>query len=345
MELKASPENVFEWFALRLNLVPLPLLHGQIFPVISKAVLSAADKGVFHAVEAGSETVEAIAAACGLQPVPTRQLLDVLASCGYLNFKNNRYRLSLMAGKWVGSLSASDLSDLLIYNNRVVWKWMDHLDSYLETGKGIDYHKSFGDEEWGLYQKAMRAVAVSEVKEFSRKCPVPGTARRMLDIGGAHGLHVKALRERYPGLRAEILDLPGALEAQQRYAEDDNITFIPGDVRETDLGIDQYDLVLMSSLAHHFSSEENRQIAVKVALALKPGGFYVINEFINPEATGSGAGLVGSSSSLFFGLTSASGTWTIGETQEWQKAAGLKPLKVKGYRAIPGRFLIAARKD
>ncbi len=342
MELKASPENIFEWFALRLNLVPLPLLHGQMFPVISKAVLLAADKGVFHAVEAGSETVEAVAAACGLQPVPTHQLLDVLASCGYLSFNDNRYRLSPMAGKWVGSMSSSDLSDLLIYNNRVVWKWMDHLENYLETGEGIDYHKSFGDEEWRLYQRAMRAVAVSEVKEFARKCPVPGDARRMLDIGGAHGLHVKALRQRYPGLKTEILDLPGALEARQSPAEDDDITLIPGDVREADLGTDRYDLVLMSSLAHHFSSEENRQIAAKVASALKSGGFYVINEFTNPEDTGSG--LVGSSSSLFFGLTSASGTWTISETQEWQKAAGLKPLKAKGYTAIPGRFMMAAKK-
>ncbi len=343
MELKASPENVFEWLALRFNLVPLPLLHGQMFPVISKAVLLAADKGVFHAVEAGSETVEAVAVACGLQPVPTRQLLDVLASCGYLNFKNGRYRLSSMAGKWVGSMGPSGLSDLLVYNNRVVWKWMEHLENYLETGKGIDYHRNFGDEEWDLYQKAMRAVAVSEVKEFARKCPVPGQARRMLDIGGAHGLHVRALMERYPGLSADILDLPGALKVQQ-YAGEDKITLIPGNVVETDLGAGRYDLVVMSSLAHHFSSDENRRIAGKVAEALTPGGVYVVNEFVNPGEAGSG-GLVGTSSSLFFGLTSTSGTWTIAETQDWQKQAGLKPLKVRGYTAIPGRFLIAARKE
>jgi len=344
MELKASPENVFEWLALRLRLVPLPLLHGQMFPVIARAVLLAADKGIFHAVEAGSETVEAVAAACGLQPVPVRQLLSLLASTGYLTHKNGHYRLSSMARKWVGAMSPSDLSDLLIYNSRVVWKWMDHLESYLETGKGIDYHRNFGDEEWDLYQKAMRAVAVSEVKEFARNCPVPRQARRMLDIGGAHGLHVRALLERHPGLNADILDLPGALKAQQ-YAGDEAITMIPGNILETDLGAGRYDLVVMSSLAHHFSSDENRRIAGKVAEALNPGGVYVVNEFVNPGEGGSGGGLVGTSSSLFFGLTSASGTWTVAETQDWQQQAGLKPLKVTGYRAIPGRFLIAARKE
>ncbi len=344
MQLKAVPENIFEWLALQLNLVPLPLLHGQMFPVISKAVLVAADKGIFNALETGPESAEAIAENCSLQTVPARQLLNLLASAGYLSFKNGLYSLSPMARKWVGSKSASDLSDLLIYNNRVVWKWMERLESYLKTGKGIDYHKNFGDEEWDLYQNAMRAVAVSEVKEFARKCPVPNQARRMLDIGGAHGLHVRALRERYPELAADILDLPGALK-QQQDLEDSNVKFIPGDILETDLGTGRYDLVLMSSLAHHFSSDENGHIATKVAEALRPGGVYVVNEFVNPEEAGSGGGLVGTSSSLFFGLTSASGTWTIAETQTWQKTAGLRPLKVKGYRAIPGRFLIAARKD
>lgn len=344
MQLKAVPENIFEWLALRLNLVPLPLLHGQMFPVIARAVLLAADKGIFHALEAGPEDAEAIAVDCGLQPAPARQLLNLLASSGYLSYKNGQYRLSPMARKWVGAKSPSDLSDLLIYNNRVVWKWMEHLESYLETGKGIDYHQNFGDEEWDLYQKAMRAVAVSEVKEFARKCPVPAQARRMLDIGGAHGLHVRALMERHPGLSADILDLPGALKVQQ-YAGEDAVTLIPGNILETDLGAGRYDLVVMSSLAHHFSREENRRIAGKVAKALTPGGVYVVNEFVSPEEAGSGAGLVGTSSSLFFGLTSTSGTWTIAETHDWQKAAGLKPLKAKGYTAIPGRFLIAARKE
>ncbi|ODS84642.1 MAG: hypothetical protein ABS46_02630 [Cytophagaceae bacterium SCN 52-12] len=342
MKLKTSPENVFEWLALRLNLVPLPLLHGQMFPVIAKAVLLAADKGVFHAVEAGLESAEAVAATCGLQVAPARQLLNVLASSGYLSCKNHRYRLSPMARKWVGSKSRSDLSDLLVYNNRVVWKWMEHLETYLETGSGVDYHKSFNKEEWDLYQNAMRAVARSEVEEFARKCPVPEKARLMLDIGGAHGLHVKALRARYPALEAHILDLPGALDVQEEPGED-SITTIQGNILETDLVPESYDLILMSSLAHHFSWEENRFIARKAADALKPGGVYVINEFVNPEHADRKSGLVGTSSNLFFGLTSTSGTWTIAETQDWQKEAGLKPLKPIGYAAIPGRFQIPAR--
>lgn len=344
MQLKAIAENPLEWLALRLNLVPLPLLHGQMFPVISRALLAAADKGIFSAVASGAGTAEEIAEACRIQPEPAGQLLQVLASSGYLTFKGKRYRLTPMTRKWALPGGVSDLSDLLVYNNRVVWKWLDHLEVYLETGRGIDYHASFGAEEWGLYQKAMRAVARSEVKEFAGKCPMPRNARLMLDIGGAHGLHVGALTERYPGLEAHILDLPGALAAREG-VPGEKTTFIQGDILEADLDTERYDLVLMSSLAHHFSREENRAIAGKVARALKTGGIFVINEFVRPEEEKEpGGGLVGTSSNLFFGLTSTSGTWTIRETQEWQRSAGLKPLKAAGYTAIPGRFRIAARK-
>ncbi len=343
MKLKAVPENALEWLALRLNKVPLPLLHGQMFPVISKAVLVAADKGIFSAVGSGRQTVENIAETCRLLPGPTLQLLQVLASSGYLSYGKGKYGLTPMTSKWMLAGSGSDLSDLLVYNNRVVWKWMEHLETYLETGKGIDYHQSFGEEEWKLYQRAMLAMARSEAGEFARKCPVPGSARLMLDIGGAHGLHVKALKARYPALEAHILDLPGALAVQNGVAED-GITYMEGNILETDLGKERYDLVLMSSLAHHFNQEDNRLIARKAAGSLKPGGIYVINEFVNPGKADAG-GLVGTSSNLFFGLTSASGTWTIDETREWQKAAGLVPLKPKGYTAIPGRFQISARKE
>lgn len=343
MQLKAVPETILEWLALQFNKVPLPLLHGQMFPIISKAVLVAAEKGIFSVIGDRSYDVESIAKSCGLAKAPAKQLLQVLVSLGYLRVRSKQYSLTTMARKWVVEGSPSDLSDLLRYNNRIAWKWMEHLECYLETGKGVDYHQIFGHEEWRLYQNAMLAVARSEVAAFAKKCPVPAGARRMLDIGGAHGLHVSGLQALYPELVADILDLPEAWQAQETILKH-NVSRIEGSALTASLAEKTYDLVLMSSLAHHFSQEENRLIAVKVAQSLKPGGVYVVNEFVNPGEGSLAGGLVGASSDLFFGLTSTSGTWTIDETQEWQRAAGLKPYKVIGYTAIPGRFQIAARK-
>lgn len=343
MQLKTVPENLLEWIALRMNRVPIPLLHGQIFPVVSKAVLVAADMGIFEVLRQGKNTADEIANACQLRREPVNQLLQVLVSAEYLTFRDDSYQLSSMARRWMARSSPSDLTDLLIYNHRVVWKWMNHLETYLVTGKGVDYHPTFSIEEWELYQKAMRAVAHMEVGEFARKCPVPAHATNLLDIGGAPGVHVKALIERYPALKGHILDLPAAIGTlgDEKLA---NVTYLKGDVLETELPAKSFDLILLSSLAHHFNPEQNQAIAYKIASALRPGGIYIVNEFVNSEGKDLKNGLVGTSSNLFFGLTSTSGTWTIKQIQNWQLEAGLKPHRVIGYLGIPGRYQIIARK-
>jgi len=343
MQLKIAPQSLTEWFGLQLNLVPVPLLHGQIFPVVSKAVLVAADRGLFNAIGDGIVSVRELAQKCSLAEQPLEQLLEVLVSAGYLEWKGKGCRLSKMTRKWAYRGSPNDLSDLLVYNHRIVWKWMDHLETYLETGKGIDYHPQFGAEEWKLYQKAMRAVASMEAAEFARKCPVPANAVALLDVGGAPGLHVSALKARYSHLQAHILDLPAAIENLADGALPD-VTYFKGDILSYDLPEETYDLVLISSLAHHFTQEQNNEIARRAARILKPGGVFVINDFVKPDARYPQAGLTGTSSNLFFGLTSTSGTWTVAEMQEWQTGAGLKPYKVIGYTGIPGRYQIVARK-
>jgi SAM-dependent methyltransferase len=347
MQLRIFPENFLEWVALRLNLVPIPLLHAQVFPVISRAVLEAVDAGVFEAIEAGCTTAEAVAEKCGLDARATGQLLGVLASVKYLRHKRGEYTLTRLTRKWILPDSPNTVRDLAIYNNRIVWPWLEKMGGYLKTGKGLQYHDTFQSDEWELYQRAMWGGAVAEAKEFARKVPLPKNATRMLDIGGSHGLHSVETCRRYPSLRATILDLPGAVEKaaplllQQNMGE--RVVHQVGNILIDSLPESTYDLILMSSVAHHFTEEQNELVARKVAQSLKPGGVFIINEFVRPNPD-SAPELVGSSTDLFFGFTSTSGNWLVDEMNAWQRAAGLTPLRAVGYRAIPGRYQIGARK-
>ncbi len=347
MQLKITPDNLLEGLALYLNQVPVPLLHGQVFPILSKAVLEAVDRGIFERIEEGHTTAETIAAVCRLHPAATAGLLEVLVPLGYLRVRKQRYSLTKMSRKWLLRDSESSLAALMVYNNRVVWPWLEQLGEFLETGKGLDYHSQFEAAEWLAYQRAMHAVGRAEAREFARKCPVPATARTLLDIGGAHGLHAWELCKRHPALKGVVLDLPGALEQAATLPDYEvrrkSLTYESADILEVELPENTYDVVLMSSLAHHFTREQNRQITCNVARSLRTGGIFIINDFVKPDP-GKRPELVGSSSNLFFGLTSTSGTWSIEETREWQLEAGLVPGKVIGYTALPGRFQIVAAK-
>lgn len=346
MQLKITPENPLEWIALQANLVPVPLLHAQVLPVICKAILVATDRGVFELIEKGAHTAEELAVALGWKERPLNQLLGVLVGSGYLSYRKSEYFIAPKVRKWVLKDSEHSVKDLMVYNNRVVWPWFDQLESYLETGVGIDYHSSLTKDQWMLYQSAMYAAAVAEAKEFARKAPKLTTPLHMLDVGGSHGLHSRKMLEKYESLRSVVLDLPEAIEQQlllQRDTAGGRLTFQAGNILTDSVEQEHYDLILISSLVHHFTEEQNRFLVAKLTRALRKGGLLIINEFIRPNPNHKPE-LVGGSTDLFFGLTSASGNWSVGEIQSWQIAEGLRPLKPIGYRAIPGRYQIAARK-
>lgn len=347
MQLRVSPENPLEWLALKTNQVPVPLLHVQMYFVMAKAVMEAVEAGVFGTIESGICSVEGIAKHCGLQPRPTGQLLHLLASMEYLKVDNEEFRLTPMAQKWIAPSSPDSVAPIAIYNNRVAWEWVTHLGQYLRTGEGMESHGVFGSEQWQLYQNAMYAVAQGEVKEFIRRIRLPKNAQRILDIGGANGQHTQALCQKYPQLHATILDLPEAIEQAAPFLAQSlvrgRIDYQKGNALTDDLGENTYDIVLLANVAHHFTEPQNRDLTKRVARCLRKGGIFVVNEFIRPDGRKKPE-LVGSSSDLFFGLTSTSGNWTVAEIQDWQQEAGLQTHKIIRYLTIPGMAMVVAKK-
>lgn len=348
MQLTITPENLFEWIGLRTNQVAVPILHVQIMPVLAKAVLEAADKGVFEAASSGSKTLDELNTSLNLNRKALGELMGLLTAMGYFTFHQERFTLTSMARKYALKDNAQSVHGMMIFNNRVVWDWMSQLGTYLETGEGVHYHDKLTPDEWRYYQEAMVAASNTEAPEFGRRAPVPKSATAMLDIGGSHGQHSAALCRKIPALNAVILDLPGAIEQAAplvaKLNMGDRIRQQTGNALTDDFGEGSYDIVLLSSLAHHFTPEQNQLVANKVARALRPGGVFIVNEFIRPE-TGSKPELLGSSTDLFYGLTSTAGNYSIPEIQAWQQQAGLTLYKVVKYRTVPGRAMVVAKKS
>jgi SAM-dependent methyltransferase len=170
----------------------------------------------------------------------------------------------------------------------------------------------------------------------------------MLDIGGSHGYYSVALCRKHEKLRAVILDLPQAVEhaAPLLAAEGmgDRVVHRAGNALEEDLGTDAYDLVLVAQLVHHFSEAQNRDLAARIARALRPGGVYAVLDEFRPR-TAKDAGQVGALLEFYFALTSQSGTWAVEEIAAWQRRAGLAPRKAIRFRTVPGVGVQAAVKS
>jgi SAM-dependent methyltransferase len=177
--------------------------------------------------------------------------------------------------------------------------------------------------------------------------PMPSNPAEMLDIGGSHGLYCVELCKKYPTLRATILELPQAVEkaqpALEKFNMGDRIKYWTGNALTEDFGENRYDLILISNLMHHFSAEQNIKVSQKVAKALKPDGYFVIQEYLRPE-TSSRMEQVGTIIDMTFNLTSTSGTWSLNELKEFQEKAGLIHHKVNKFMGLLFFIQVCAKK-
>jgi hypothetical protein len=95
---------------------------------------------------------------------------------------------------------------------------------------------------------------------------------------------------------------------------------------------------------HHFTAEENIRVSRKAARALKPGGYFVIQDFVKPAKPNS-QNPISIYVDLLFNLQSASNTWTKDEMIGFQQQAGLGPSRVKVYRGLSDFIQVCAKKS
>ncbi len=349
MRLAARAEGFVEWVALRLGWVPVPLIETHVAATLARSIMAGVELGIFDTLAREPLSAAAVAACCDIDPQATALLLKALAACNYLRVKDEQYALTIKSRKWLVSGSRNSVRDKLLLQ-RIEWRWLAELEDFVRSGRPLDFHSTMSDGERELYHRSMRALAGIAGREVAWRIRVPKSSTLMLDLGGSHGHFAAEMCRRVPGLRAEILDLPEAVEtAAPMLAEEGlggRLTHMVGDVRQTDLGAERYDLVLMSNLAHHLDEQTNRDVVLRVVRSLRPNGVFVIQEPVVPDDPAE-AGQLGSLLGLYFALQSRPGarTWTIADMQSWQRGAGLHLHKPARLRTAPGWIQQAAHRS
>ena len=302
--------------------------------------------GVFDALADGPASAADVAQRCGTNPAGTGKLLFALAGAGYLRAKDGAYELTPVSRKWLLRESPSSIADKRLLQF-LEWDWMERSEDYVRTGEPLELHSMTDEGQWDIYQRGMRAMANAFAGEALKRMPLPKDPRDMLDIGGSHGYYSVGLCRQHEGLRSVLLDLPEAVEkaAPLLAAEGmgDRVVHRAGNALTDDLGTDAYDIVLIAQVVHHFSEEQNRELAQRVARALRPGGVHAVLDAFRPR-TASDAGQVGALLEFYFALTSQSGTWAVEEISDWQRQAGLCPRRPIRFRTAPGVGIQAAFK-
>jgi SAM-dependent methyltransferase len=346
MRLITIAENPIERLLLTAGLVPTPLMDTMVALLLARTIMTATKLHVFDALASGPLSAKEVARYCQTDSRATEKLLFALTGARYLRVKADKYALAPATRKWLLKDSSQSLRDAVLHRYLDA-DLMEHAEEFLRTGQATNFHDNMSPEQWELYQRGQRAHAVYSAPEVARRVPVPKNPRTMLDIGGAHGHFSAALCRRYPDLHSVILDLPEAAGHSQPLLAceglKDRLTYRVGNALTDEIGREEFDLIFVANLVHHFDDGQNRALMKKIAHALRPGGSCVILEIIRPESPRR-AGQVGALTDFYFAITSSSGTWSFKEMGDWQKQAGLRAYKPIKLRMSPGYGMQAARK-
>lgn len=145
----------------------------------------------------------------------------------------------------------------------------------------------FSNLETGQSATIDAPLAMSLVAEAAA-VSTPG-ARRVLDVGCGAGNYTLKLLEYLPDLECTLVDLsqPMLEAARERVgaATDGKITCVQRDIRELDLGMEQFDIILASAVLHHLRTDEEwRSVFAKFFAALGPGGSVWIFDLVESSS-------------------------------------------------------------
>ena len=113
-------------------------------------------------------------------------------------------------------------------------------------------------------------------------------ARRVLDIGCGAGNYTLKLLRRLPDLQVTLVDLsqPMLDRALLRIREisDARVEAIQGDIRDLDLGVEKFDIVMAAQCLHHLRNDEQWQdVFRRVYSSLRLGGSFWIADSVDHQ--------------------------------------------------------------
>ena len=333
---------------ITLNRGPGPMMDlagGLAFPALATAI----KMGLFEAIDTGSLTADEAAQRISADPRATGLLLDVLEALRYVKKKDNHYVNTEMTIKWILASSPNSLACMISGMEGALERWR-YLGKTIQAGKPPMLAWEWMDQHpgsWRDYQAIMIGMAHSCMEEIVTRVKLPPSAKRLIDLGGGHGLYSIGFCRKYPNLSACVFDWPSAREIACENIQSESmvgrVVFQEGDLWSDDYG-SGYDVALLFQIVHMYSPEKNIQLLTKVRNALTPNACVVINDQIAIAATGSLAKLIARLQSLEL-LNSVNGqTYPPGEIERWLVEAGfINPVSML-LRNTPGFGVVVGMK-
>lgn len=305
----------------------------------------------FTLIHKGLQSAEEIARAAGTDARATRIVLDSLPALGLIEKRSGKYFLTPTADVFLVKEKTSYVGDFR-HVALALWDGMAHLKESLKTGKPLSRMDT--NAELQVWEKLVLGIIVIAEPAAKALCDILRIGReskgiKVLDIAGGSSIFGMTILSRDSSAQVTQLDWPNvnavAKKANKERGLDGKIRFIDGEHHTAPIETNYYDLVLASNFCRFESPRGNQELFAKAYSALKPGGIFVVNDFVpNEERTEPTFALRFSVYTLTH--TPEGECWTLSQYSDWLQKAGFKSVEIHGDipKTLPGTTLIVAKK-
>lgn len=271
----------------------------------SKAMFAAVELGLFDRLGERATNAETLARGMHIPAGALERLLDACVGLGFLEKQGSTYSCARVAETYLRRSSRQALAGYILYSNRVLYPMWGNLEDAVREGshrwsqtfhfEGPLFSHFFKTEESkrdflaGMHGLGLlsspRVVAAFDLSRF----------RRLVDLGGGTGHLALAACERYPHLRAAVLELPAVLEVAKEFVsrspEAHRVELLPGDFFSDPLP--EADLFSLGRIVHDWSEEKIGALLRRIYDRLaSEGGLLLAEKLLDEDKSGPLSALV-----------------------------------------------------
>jgi hypothetical protein len=261
--------------------------------MITQAVSAAATLGVADALKAGPLYYTDLASTCGCDQRSLHRTMRALSSIGIFDEPEpGRFANNAVSDLLREDHPASMRGLAVMIASESHWLPWGRFTETLRTGLSGPRHV-FGEDIFSWFQREanseqarifndamssfsrLTAPMVAECYDFSR-------FKRIVDIGGGHGLLLRTILAAAPQASGMLFDLPSVVEGADDF--DGRIECVSGDFFKA--VPDGGDCYIMQHILHDWSDEHCRILLSNIAKAMDPAGVVLAVEVVMPETPG-----------------------------------------------------------
>lgn len=255
------------------------ILAGEIK---ARIMMTAVELKIFDELDE-FHTADAVAEKLGANPGNTRRFLDALATIDLVEKQGGMYRNTPESMEFLVAGSPNYKGDYFKLVHRNCVTPLDNLAGLVMNGPptGADITEFASEENWAESTKTGAAWALGEVgcmvADIISSLPGFKNCKKMLDLGGGHGIFALYIVDAHTDMKGVVFDRPSVVKTAdyfiREYGMENRMSVMAGDYMTDDIG-SGYDLIWACATLN-FAKNDLDSLFCKIYDALNPDGYFV----------------------------------------------------------------------